>query len=743
MKLTRLLCAVALISSSYFFTRPAFASVLTVTNTSDGGSGSLRQAILDANSNPGADTITFSIGSGPVTISPDSSLPEITDPVVIDGSTQPGFDGSPIVELDGTNIASHGLNITAGNSTVRYLAINSFGSDGIYIGTNGGNVVEGNFIGTDISGTIDYGNSYGIFIYQSPNNIIGGTTVGAGNLISGSSNGIGVEIYGSAATGNLVQGNFIGTDISGTAAIPNYVGLNLTDAPNNTIGGMADYAGNLISGNSSSITIGGDTATGNVVQGNAIGTDASGTRPLPNFYGVLVTSPNNTIGGTAAGAANLIAYSETSGVTVSGNTATGNAILTNSIFENNNLGISLGGYAPTPNDPGDTDVGANNLQNYPVLASAVSANGSITIQGSLNSTPNASFRLEFFDNSSSSPSRYGEGENFLGYRTVTTDGSGNAGFSVSFSTSVPVGDYIAATATDPGNNTSEFSKVTVVGPLPSPASAPSESLGGVLTSAPDAASWAPGRLDVFARGTDNQLWHKWWDGNAWSYWEPLGGVLTSAPTAVSWGPDRIDVFGRGTDAQMWHKWWDGNTWSGWEPLGGALIGGPDAASWAPGRLDVFARGTDNQLWHKWWDATNWSRWEPLGGNLDADPTAVSWGQDRIDLFIKDINGGLRYKWYDHGRWWGWEYLGGILTSAPDASSWGPYRLDIFARGTDNKLWHKWYEDTYGFGWEPLGGSNLGSDPSAISWDRDRIDVFAKAPDGTLLHRWWAGPYWRN
>jgi hypothetical protein len=84
-----------------------------------------------------------------------------------------------------------------------------------------------------------------------------------------------------------------------------------------------------------------------------------------------------------------------------------------------------------------------------------------------------------------------------------------------------------------------------------------ESLGGALTSDPTVSSWGANRLDVFARGTDNALWHKWWDGSAWRGWESLGGVLTSGPGAVSWGPNRIDVFVRGTDNAIWHKWWNG------------------------------------------------------------------------------------------------------------------------------------------------------------------------------------------
>ena len=169
-----------------------------------------------------------------------------------------------------------------------------------------------------------------------------------------------------------------------------------------------------------------------------------------------------------------------------------------------------------------------------------------------------------------------------------------------------------------------------------------ESLGGVLTSGPGASSWSSGRLDVFVRGTDSALWHKWFQ-NGWSGWEKLGGVLTSGPGAVSWGSGRIDVFVVGTDSALWHKWYQGG-WSGWESLGGVLTSSPAASSWASGRLDVFAAGTDSRMWHKW---------------------------------------------YQNG-WSGWESLGGLLTSAPAAVSWGPNRIDTFVMGTDSALWHKWW-----------------------------------------------------
>jgi hypothetical protein len=257
-----------------------------------------------------------------------------------------------------------------------------------------------------------------------------------------------------------------------------------------------------------------------------------------------------------------------------------------------------------------------------------------------------------------------------------------------------------------------------------------ESLGGVLSSAPDVTSWADGRLDVFVRGTDSALWHKWFDGN-WSHWESLGGVLSSDPSAASWANGRIDAFVRGTDNALWHKWYDGS-WSHWESLGGILTSGPDVCSWASGRLDVFVRGTDGALWHKWYDG-GWSHWESLGGLLTSDPAAVSWANGRIDVFARGTDNALWHKWYD-GSWSHWESLGGVLTSGPDVSSWGMGRLDVFVRGTDSALWHKWFDRDWSY-WESLGGV-LTTDPATVSWGSGRIDVFARGTDNALWHRWY-------
>ena len=154
----------------------ASPQTFTVTNTNDSGAGSLRQAILNANATVGTlDTIAFNIsGIGPHSVALLSGLPIITDPLIIDGTTQPGFSGAPIIELNGNGVAGSGFSVTACNTTIRGLVINRFGGSGIAISPNGGNVVEGNFIGTDVTGTLARPNGAHGVAMTSSNNRIGG-----------------------------------------------------------------------------------------------------------------------------------------------------------------------------------------------------------------------------------------------------------------------------------------------------------------------------------------------------------------------------------------------------------------------------------------------------------------------------------------------------------------------------------------------------------------------------------------
>jgi VCBS repeat protein len=343
-----------------------------VMNTNDSGPGSLRQAITDANNNAGLDAISFNIsGPGVHTITPLASLPAIASPMTIDGYTQPGTSPNTLangdnavilIELNGTNLHGgvSGLHLqgNAGGSTIRGLVINRFPDDGIFLGSVSGNIIEGNFIGTNVTGTADLGNAnHGVDIGPGSNNTVGGTFAAARNVISGNDS-LGVQIFGAGSTGNMVQGNFIGTNANGTATIGNTSnGIFLQIAPNNTIGGTVAGAGNVISGNSSNgVAIFSPGSTGNLVAGNFIGTDInSSPQQLGNSAdGVLLSgSTNNTIGGTFAGNGNVIAFNGARGVHVS--SGTGNSILGNSIYSNFALGIDLDPVGVTTNDPCDAD----------------------------------------------------------------------------------------------------------------------------------------------------------------------------------------------------------------------------------------------------------------------------------------------------------------------------------------------------------------------------------------------------
>jgi hypothetical protein len=337
------------------------------------------------------------------TISPASQLPTITEAVTIDGYSQPGAKSNTLavgndavlkVELSGPGSGS-GLRIGAAYSTVKGLVINRWG-EGIHISESGatGNKVVGNYVGTDSSGTKDLGSHHGVHIIEAPNNAVGGAAAAERNVISGN-DAYGVAIDGANAGGNRVTGNYVGTDASGTKDLGNSLdGVHIALAPNNAVGGTTAGAGNVISGN---------------------GRDGVG----------IVMAED-----------------------------TGNRVLSNSIFSNDGLDIDLLGgtenaAGTTANDPKDPDTGPNKLQNFPVVTS-VAKNA---IKGTLNSKPGTSYTVQLFSN----PSGEDEGKTLVGQRSVTTDGSGNASFSVKPSSEVAPGQSVTATATDPEGNTSEFS----------------------------------------------------------------------------------------------------------------------------------------------------------------------------------------------------------------------------------------------------------------------------------------------
>ena len=292
---------------------------------------------------------------------------------------------------------------------------------------------------------------------SADNNRIGGTHNKAHNLVSGNA------LYGihlrTESDENEIWGNLIGTNRHGVTAVPNQTGLFVRNSNNNELGGDVAGKGNLIAGNSLHGLHIYDGATANLVQFNTIGLNDDGD-PLGNgTYGIFLEA-NVTATQIED---NAVAYNGAAGVNLLA-TATQNPIYGNSIYENGDLGIDLNGDGLTANDiPNDPDVGANNLQNFPDMRSANPLNGEIS--GTMESAPYMKYRLDFYRNTTCDPTEYGEGEEYLGTGTVTTDGSGTQDFTVTVG-GFALGDFITATATDSAGNTSEFSICVQAGGSP-------------------------------------------------------------------------------------------------------------------------------------------------------------------------------------------------------------------------------------------------------------------------------------
>ena len=309
-------CCISTAAAIFIFAHPVQGNTFSVTTTNDSGTGSLREAISFANTNPGPNTINFQFaGTPPFTIKLASALPPITNALTIDGATQSGYTNAPIVELNGAGAGATtaGLQLNSGSSASALigLAITRCGAEGIRL-ISASNTIQGCFIGTDTTGTNAFvGNTnYGISIFSA------GNTIGPGNVISGNAYA-GILLSGNAATGNKIIGNLIGTDASGKATAGNkFDGIYLTNAIANQIGGTNTGAGNVISGNfrNGIVLIGGSIS--NSIQGNLIGLAAGGTNALKNFWdGIFISGGSaNTIGGLVNGGRNIISGNGTNGV---------------------------------------------------------------------------------------------------------------------------------------------------------------------------------------------------------------------------------------------------------------------------------------------------------------------------------------------------------------------------------------------------------------------------------------------
>ena len=437
---------VILFISVFCYFLPANAGIFVVTNTDDSGPGSLRQAIIEADTSANADTILFNIppsdpGYDPTAgvwiIQPVSAFPLIVgDSTFIDGSSQSSNQGDtnpegPEIEIDGTNVDESGFVIEGANNQIFGLIINRFAEYGVGIQFSEAknNRVAGNYIGTNANGQTALGNILGGILISghADSNLVGGLSSSERNIISGTTHrgniyqGNGVTIKGGDF--NRIIGNYIGTNKDGNAALPNTLyGVCITYGQQNIVGGLEPGAANVISGNLyGGIFVRFTETMNNTISGNFIGTDRSGLLDLGNYvHGIYLDygTKNNIIGPQ-----NIIKNNGSYGIIVKNDTTTGNHITQNSICNHSIRGIFI-------------DEDANNAIPPPAILEVTDTY--------VSGTALSKSIVEIFSDSSDEGSVY-EG-------TVTADVSGIFLWSGS-----PSGPNISATATDSAGNTSEFS----------------------------------------------------------------------------------------------------------------------------------------------------------------------------------------------------------------------------------------------------------------------------------------------
>jgi len=264
---------------------------------------------------------------------------------------------------------------------------------------------------------------------------------------------------------------------------------------------------------------------------------------------------------------------------------------------------------------------------------------------------------------------------------------------------------------------------------------------------PAAASWSSTRLDVFYRGKgdDGGIYRRSWDSNGpWTGASAMGGSTSSTPAVAAPASRRLDLYARGGDNAVWTRRYDGSTWSGWSSIGGLTYSGP-AASARRGTsiVDVFIRGADDAIYHRYRNGNTWSPgWAsiaaPPGGARSA-PAAISNSTGRIDVFVRGTDAAVwRNTWTT--AWSGWRRVGGSTTSAPAVASRGTNRLDLFARGADGAIYRSVNDGSGWSAWTSLGGTTM-SAPAAVSASSGRIDLWARGTTGAVQHDVWKSSGW--
>ncbi len=509
---------------AFLFAETLVAATFTVTNTLDSGAGSLRQAILDANVSAGPHAIQFAIGgSGVHTIKPVTPLPAITQTTTIDGYTQPGSSPNTLplasqgtdavltIEIDGEllpqALSSVGLRIEAGGTVVRGLVMNRCYITAIFVppGAGGGMKFLGNFLGTTPDG-LSVPRAPGVLpqlrglqIQGGAGHEIGTALAADRNLISGNngevdlgeSPGIALEVTATDSGQASILGNIIGVDKNIHYPLPNGFGITVSSTLPIQIGGADPGEGNVISGNGNlGISVGGGTIV--TIQGNVIGTDGAGTRRLGNPGGGVILSalhdgPGVLVGGPGPGEGNVIAFNGgrsgwyNAGVSLLSGSSNRVTVRGNRIYGNSSRGFAPDYAAPAPNDPGDADTGANNLQNSPIITS-VDYGPPAVVHAVFNSAPSTTFDVDFYGNAAcvARPTAFPQAQDYVGTTQVTTDASGNATIDFELDSPLSAGQGVTAMATDPEGNTSEnsLSILLKVAPRSGPASGTAVTLSG-------------------------------------------------------------------------------------------------------------------------------------------------------------------------------------------------------------------------------------------------------------------------
>jgi hypothetical protein len=252
---------------------------------------------------------------------------------------------------------------------------------------------------------------------------------------------------------------------------------------------------------------------------------------------------------------------------------------------------------------------------------------------------------------------------------------------------------------------------------------------------------AGGGLEVFARGTDDRLWHTWQTSDGWSEWDSLGGSIRFGPSVVNHTGGGLEVFSVGEDGALWHIWQESYGWSQWASLGGSLTDGPSAAVNHDGRVEVFARASNGQLWHisQLASYVDWSSWESLGGSVVGNPAV---GRDSADgglrVFVRGTDRTIYYsRQIDPSVSDQWDPFRPLMGPATTDAAIGistDGRMEIFYADHEGAVRHVFQTAVGGSQWSSPGsfGGITGQRPAAARNSDGRLEIFHVGTDGGLF-----------